>query len=111
MKQIIGAFCTVFVLMLNIFICFSVSAESGSVAAVKEYKADIIAEIENSNFNPNVINACIKQAAEQGYTLEITSCIYDENNDIQTAEVILSYDYKLPLFGITGTKATRGIAR
>lgn len=111
MKQIIGAFSMLFVLMLNIFICISIGTVSGDVAAAKEYKTDVIAEIENSNFNPNVIDSCILQAKEQGYTLQITNCVYDENSNIQTAEVILSYDYKIPLFGIKDTKMTGGIAR
>lgn len=111
MKQIIGVFGTLFILMINIFICIAVSNVSSSVAAAKEFKADVISEIENSNFNPNVINACISQAEAAGYELQITSCVYDENNNIQTAEVILTYAYHMPLFGISETKTTRGIAR
>lgn len=111
MKQIIGGFSILIVLMLNIFICITVITVSGDVAAAKEYKADVIAEIENSNFNPNVIDSCVSQASEAGYTLQIANCTYDEDNNVQTAEVVLSYSYKLPLFGITDTKSTRGIAR
>ena len=62
MKHIIGAFGTLVVLMMNIFICISVSNASGMAAEAKEFKAAVVAEIENSNFNPNVINACIAQA-------------------------------------------------
>lgn len=111
MKQIIGAFCTLLVLLMNIFICVSVSTASGQAAEAKEYKSSVIAEIENSNFNPNVINGCIAQASDAGYELQITSCVYDENSNIQTAQVILSYEYNLPLFGLKSTKTTRGIAR
>lgn len=111
MKQIIGAFGTLLILLFNIFICIGVSTASGQVAAAKEYKADVIAEIENSNFNPNVISSCISQASAAGYTLEITVCTYDEDSNIQTAEVILSYSYEIPIFGVTETKTTRGFAR
>lgn len=111
MKHIVGAFSTLLVLVLNIFICITVSTASGNTAAAKEYKADIIAEIENSDFDPNVINSCISQASAAGYALQVTGCTYDELNNIQTAEVILSYTYELPLFGITQTKTTRGLAR
>ena len=44
----------------------SVVSVSGQIAAAKEYKADVIAEIENSNFNPSVIAACTSQADEVG---------------------------------------------
>lgn len=111
MKSIIGAFGTVMILMLSLVMCIGVSNASVTTAAAKEFKADVIAEIENSNFNPNVINGCIRQAQEVGYELEITSCTYDENSNIQTAEVILTYSYHIPLFDISGTKSTRGIAR
>ncbi|MBD5556847.1 MAG: hypothetical protein HDQ95_16280 [Roseburia sp.] len=111
MKHIIGAFGTLIVLVLNIFICIAVSNASSRAAAAREYKADVIAEIENSNFNPSVINSCIAQADAEGYTLQITPCTYDEDGCMQTAEVILSYSYELPIFGISETKSTRGIAR
>lgn len=111
MKHIITAYATIIVFVLNIFMCISVSNATAAMAEAKEYKAHVIAEIENSNFNENVINACISQAQTAGYELNITNCIYDENYDIQTAEVILTYTYKMPLFGIMQTKTTRGIAR
>lgn len=111
MKQILGAFCTFIVLAMNIMICISVSTASGQVAEAKEYRAGVTAEIENSNFNPKVIEACIAQASKEGYELQVKSCIYDEDNNIQTAEVVLSYKYELPLFGLKSTKTTRGIAR
>ena len=111
MKHIVSAFGTLFILMLNIFICVSVSNASGMVAEAKEFKADVIAEIENSNFNPNVINGCISQAQAAGYELQITDCVYDANNNIQSAEVILTYSYTIPIFGINDKKTTRGIAR
>ena len=111
MKHIIGGFGTLFVLVLNIFICIAVSSASGAVAEAKEYKADVIAEIENSNFNPNVISECVNQAQAAGYELQVTACTYDENSNIQTAEVVLTYSYKISLLGISDTKTTRGIAR
>lgn len=111
MKQIIGAFGSLFVLVLTLITCTTVTTASGAAAAAKEYKADVIAEIENSNFNPNVIASCIEQAADAGYELQITSCTYDDDSNIQTAEVILTYNYEMPLFGIYDTKTTRGIAR
>lgn len=111
MKQIIGAFGTLFVLMLNIFICITLSTVSAEVAAAKEYKADVIAEIENSDFNPNVIDGCKVQAAAEGYQLTVTNCTYNSEHSIQTAEIILEYSYRLPLFGIAETRTTRGIAR
>lgn len=111
MKNIISVFTSLFILVVNIIAVTAMITVSGDVAAAKEYKADVVAEIENSNFNPNVINTCISQARQSGYTLEVRAGTYDERNNMQTAEVILSYSYQIPLFGITDTKTTRGIAR
>ncbi len=111
MRQIISAFSVVGAFVLIIFICLSVNAAPIAAAEAKEYKEDVIAEIENSNFNPNVIDACRTQAQSSGYELDIINCQYDENNFITCAEVVLTYTYKLPLFSLEETKTTRGIAR
>lgn len=111
MKYIIEAFSILTVLMLNLAVCIAVLSVSARVAAAMEFKADMIAEIENSNFNPNVIDACRGQAALEGYSLEVTPCMYDPDYDRCVAQVCLTYDYEIPLLGITGQRVTRGIAR
>jgi len=111
MKNIVGAFGTLVVLLLNALLCVTVSNAGIMVAAAKEYKADVIAEIENSNFNAYVMEGCIRQAEQVGYDLQITNYTYNDTHDIQTAEVILTYSYELPVLGIYETKTTRGIAR
>ena len=78
MKNIISAFTTLFFYLLCVFGAAALLTASAQTAAAKEYKADVIAEIENSDFNRDVIS---------------------------------SYDYKMPVFGIEKTHMTRGIAR
>lgn len=111
MEKIIAAFSTLLVLLLVILGSAAVMNTGADVAAAKEYKADVIAEIENSDFNPYVIAECIRQAQAAGYQLSVSGLTYDEDNNIQTAEVILAYSYEIPLFGISKTHETRGIAR
>lgn len=111
MKYIIEAFSILTVLMLNLFLCIAVLSVSADVAAAKEYKADVVAEIENSNFNPTVIAGCKEQAALQGYSLEVTPCVYEETRNRCIAEVRLTYAYEIPLLGISQQRITRGIAR
>ena len=83
---------------------------TGAMAAAKEYKADVIAEIENSDFNRDVISSCISQEQSAGYTLTVTPSANADGETV-SADVILSYDYKMPVFGIEKTHMTRGIAR
>ncbi len=111
MKQIISSFSIVLVLLVNILICLAVVTINADISAAKEYKAAVVAEIESSNFNPEVIRCCIEQAADAGYTLDVSCGYYDRDADVKMAEVVLHYPYKIPLLGITETKSTRGIAR
>ena len=111
MKHIVSAFSTLIILVLNLLMSMMLLTVSAKTAAAKEYKAAVVAEIENSNFNPRVIAGCIEAAADLGYTLEVKRCVYDEKSDVCTAEVLLGYTYEIPLFGISDTKITRGIAR
>ena len=86
---------------------------SGVFSSVRadEYKADVIAEIEDSNFNAQVMEHCKKQAEEAGYDLTVTPCEYDADGDLSLAEVTLSYSYEVPLIGIEEKKQLRGVAR
>jgi hypothetical protein len=111
MSQIIRGFGTIFVVILAFVLCLSVNKASAETAAAKEYKADVIAELENSDFNPVVMQACINQAQTNGYELEIKNCQYDENNMISCAQVVLTYTYKIPIIALEQTLQTRGIAR
>lgn len=111
MKHIVGIFAALFMLMLNIFAGAAVITVSADVAAAMEYKASVVAELENSNFNPNVIAGCIAQAKQAGYTLQVRESVYDAAQDLQAAEVLLTYSYRIPLFGVSGMKTTRAVAR
>lgn len=111
MKHIVSVFSTLIILVLNLMMSVMILSVSAKTAAAKEYKAAVVAEIENSNFNPKVIAGCIREASDLGYTLKVTPCVYDEIKDSRTAEVVLEYGYEIPLFGISDTKVTRGIAR
>lgn len=111
MKHIVEAFSVLIVIMWNLFLCVGMLGVSADVAAAKEYKAAVVAEVEDSNFNPNVIAACIREAESRGYTLEIIPCTYGENESRRMAEVTLAYDYEIPLLGVSQRRETRGIAR
>lgn len=111
MKYIIEAFSVMTLLLLNLFLCVAVVSVGADVAAAKEYKADVVAEIENSNFNPEVMEGCREEATAQGYQLEIVPCMYDDDSGRQVAEVRLTYRYEIPLLGISQERVTRGIAR
>lgn len=111
MSKIISAFSTLFTVLVILYAGAALITAGADVAAANEYKANVVAEIENSNFNPYVVAECINQAQTAGYQLEILNTSYDEANNVNTARVILTYDYKMPILGIHASHETRGIAR
>lgn len=111
MGTIIKFFSGLLVILLGFFIFLSGIITVSFRIDADEFKSDVIAEIEDSNFNAAVINNCKQQAADNGYTLNVTNVTYDEDSNIQLAEVILTYNLDVPFFGISSTKEVRGIAR
>ena len=111
MKQIIGAFSVLFILMLNLMLGAAILSVSAKAAEAKEYKAAFITEIENSIFNPKVILACKKQAENMGYQLEVKCYTHEEAYERCAAEILLKYRYEIPLLGISSERTTCGIAR
>ena len=81
MRQIIGAFGILFIMMANIFICTGLIGASGQVAA------------------------------EDGYELEISDCVYDAWQNMRAAQVALKYHYRIPVLGIYEENITYAIAR
>lgn len=110
MKNIINTFTTLLFYLLCVLGGVALLTASAQTAAAKEYKADVITEIENSDFNQTVITSCISQAQSAGYTLAVTPSA-DADGETVSADVVLSYSYKIPIFGIEKTHMTRGIAR
>lgn len=111
MKYIIEVFSVMLVLVFNLLLCISMLGVSADVAAAKEFKAAMIAEIENSDFNPCVIDGCKAQARTEGYELEVQSYTYGGQSDRRIAGINLYYRYRIPLLGFSQQRVTRGIAR
>ncbi len=111
MKYIIEAFSVMLVLIFNLLLCVSMLSVSADVAAAKEFKAAMIAEIENSDFNPYVIDGCKAQARTEGYELEVQPYTYGGQSDRRIAGINLYYGYRIPLLGVSQQRVTRGIAR
>ena len=111
MNTIIKFFSSILIILLGFFMFLTCIITVSFRIDADEFKADVIAEIEDSNFNAAVINHCKQQASDNGYTLDVTNCTYDADNNIQVAEVLLTYNLDVPFFGINSTKEVRGIAR
>lgn len=111
MKLIVEIYCGILVFLMNVYVVLMTGTAELQVTAAENFRASVVSEIENSNFNSRVIDGCIAEAGAAGYTLEVTACTYDAEHDISTAEVALTYQYRVPLLGIDETRTTRGLAR
>jgi len=79
----------------------------------RDFHASVVAEIEDSNFAPSVINACKTQAADAGYELLIndSSIVKDEDGKTTLMEVILKYKYHVDFLEVISTQQIRAFAR
>lgn len=79
---------------------------SGFSQAVEadNYLETVSKVIVESNYNPEVINNCIDEAALNGYTLKVDVSRSVKAGVKSYATVQLTYHFKIPLFGINQEK-------
>lgn len=108
MKSIPKFMATVVVFIIAVLVCISLIFAALMVSSARTHHNNVIAEIEASNFDADVINNCIQTANDKGYALTITK----ENNMSSTKhyKVTLYYDLVLPLFGKVHTGKLVGYA-
>lgn len=111
MGQIIKTYLGIFFILLMGMVGIGIVTAGVQSSAARNYHADVITEIECSNFNDGVIEACKQQAEAAGYTLKVNTMDYDANGHIKTAEIILVYDYAIPVLNLITDHEVRGFAR
>ena len=111
MGQVIKAYLGIFFLLLMGLVGIGIVAAGMEVNAARNYHADVVTEIVCSNFHPAVISACKSQAQEAGYGLEIENLAYGAEGKEQMAEVVLSFDYAIPILNLVSSHKVRGFAR
>lgn len=111
MGEIIKAYMGLFFFLLELTLGVSVTVMGVEEQAAQNFHADVIEEIEASNFSPSVIQACKMQAQNSGYELEVNSIVTDSDNNIQMADVTLKYHHTMNIFEIEEAKEKRGFAR
>lgn len=117
------SFIGIFFILLSVFVSISMISANMDADHAKAFKENVVTQIEDSDFNAQVINACITQAAANGYALSVT--VYREDGtkaaytgataadmpDACMAEVILKYKYKIPFLNVETDHEARGFAR
>lgn len=111
MSELTKIFTAVFFILVLAILGFSMVSATLDTNAAKDYNNSVIDEIEVTNFNDNVIAACISQAQADGYTLTVNKVVTDADENKQVAEVVLNYKFSIPMLNISNTHSTRGFAR
>lgn len=109
MGQVIKTYLGLFFILLMGLVGIGVVTAGIQSTAARNYHAGVISEIECSNFNDGVIESCKRQAQEAGYELKVKTMEYDRH--VKTAEVILGYDYAIPVLNLVTEHEIRGFAR
>jgi hypothetical protein len=109
--QVIKSYLGIFFLMVTGMVGIGVVTAGIQSANARNYHADVISEIECSNFNESVLAACQQQAQAQGYSLQIKTMDYDTMGHVKRAEVILDYEYAIPVLNLVTDHQVRGFAK
>lgn len=111
MGQIMKTYLGLFFLLITGMVGIGVVTAGIQSAAARNYHSDVISEIECSNFNASVVAACQNQAEEEGYGLEVKMMSYDPQGHTRVAEVILHYEYAIPVLNLVSDHQVRGFAK
>lgn len=117
------SFIGIFFILLSVFVSISIISADMDADHAKAFKENVVTQIEDSDFNAQVINACITEAAKQQYAMTVT--VYREDgtkatytdataadtSDVCMAEIILKYKYRIAFLNIKTDHEARGFAR
>lgn len=124
MSQIIKVWMSLFLILVFVVTGIGCISAGMEIEHARSFKSDVVANLENSNYNASVINSCINTAADQGYMLTIVAYGRDGNvktyhdgnlavntSGVYAAGVTLKYQYKIGFLKINTEKTVRGMAR
>lgn len=82
MGQIVKTFLGIALGMILMVSGMSVLQMQADSTAARNFKNDVLSEMESSDYNPDVINACFQTAASLGYSMVVS--IYTGSGSPQT---------------------------
>ena len=113
----------VFLYLMQFLIIFGISNINSQlqISNAQNFAQDAVREIENSNYNPHVINHVIKQSQTNGYEMEIVvyfsdrsfqtyhlpNVAYDSKKDVVMARITMDYENTNAFTGYRSVKQIR----
>ncbi len=124
MPVIIKSFVGIFFFALIVFLGIGIIRYQTDVNRASGYKRDVMEELQNSNFSPSVLNACIQAGTDNDYEVSIEvltrdgiHTAYTKDNpafsigDVAAAYVTVVYKCRLPFLGVETSNSLRGFVR
>lgn len=124
MSVIIKSFMGIFFFVLVVFLGVGIIQYQTEVNQASNYQQDVLKELQNSDFSPKVMNACILTGTKNNYDVRIdvssgdgSHTTYTKNHlashtpDVVAAYVTVLYKSRLPFLGLETTNSLRGFAR
>lgn len=124
MSVIVKSFLGIFFFALIVFLGIGIVSYQTDISRAQDYKQNMVEELQNSDFSPSVVNACIAEGAKQGYEVRVDVSRSDGSShsytketlavdtlDVAAAYVTVVYPCRLPFLGVETWNTLRGFAR
>jgi len=101
---------TLFLLFITLFTYIGTITADLDISNARDFKNQVVAQIEDSNLSNQVIEACKTSAQAQGYILE-TNTIKDDINRPVAVEITLKYNYTVIFLNVMKEHTLHDYAR
>ena len=109
MSEILKSVIAVFMIIIIAASGTGMVVANNESTAAGEYLEEVALVISESNYSDAIIQECIAEADQNGYTLTVDMAGSSEPGMRRYAEVTLEYSYEMKLFGVSDTKVKKKI--
>ena len=106
MKIAIEIFVSLFILIMMVAICVGIVSSDLDVMEARDFYYSCVNELQNSNFSDTVIDRCLAEATNRGYSLNVQ--VYQDATGDRSADISLKYIYNISVIGIEQEKLIGG---
>lgn len=106
MKTAFEAFVSIFIITICVFVCAGIIAADVKAAGARDAYSTYCSQLQDSNFSEVVVNECMRDAENRGFSLQIS--VYSDDNGNRSADVVLGYDFSIGIIGVLRDQTIRG---
>ena len=123
MQQVVEGLVSMFFVILLVFTGIELAGAMTRTSQAQSFKIDMMERIEDCNYDPDVINACFREAKEHNFSVSLR--LYYSNGMVQVyrngvvhtpegcyitgGQIAVSYTFEIPFLGIEKQLDTTGV--